>query len=293
MPELPEVESIRRKLQLILPGQRLEQIEVLREKSFLSFPTLGDELLGRQITEVRRRAKILQIVLDGERDLLVHLKMTGQLIFVGADGSRSGGGHPTADWVDELPARHTRVIFHLSDGARLFFNDQRVFGWIRAPHKQLVAQEFVNYGPDINDPALNADYLFELAKRRSVPIKQFIMDNAVICGVGNIYASESLFTLGLDPRTPTREVSFNQMQQLLEIMQAIIARSTELGGTTFDGKYVGVDGFAGGFQNELRVYGREGQSCLQCGREIAKIKQGGRGTFYCPHCQQTNLLAKS
>lgn len=286
MPELPEVESIRRKLQQILPKRQIRGVEVRRDKSFLAFPDFGGEILQRRVLEVRRRAKILQIVLDGERDLLVHLKMTGQLIFIDQDGQRAGGGHPSADWVTELPAKHTRVIFDFSDGSRLFFNDMRVFGWIRSPLKKDVEQEFVNYGPDINDPNLSVTYLLRQAARRSIPIKQFIMDNAVICGVGNIYASESLFQIGLHPARPAREVTKAEMTALLQAMQAIIARATELGGTTFDGKYVGVDGFAGGFQNELKVYGREGLPCLHCGAKIAKLKQGGRGTFFCPSCQK-------
>jgi len=286
MPELPEVESIRRKLQQILPKRRISSIEVRRDKSFLAFPDFGSEILQRQVLEVKRRAKILQIVLDGERDLLVHLKMTGQLIFIDQDGQRAGGGHPSADWVTELPAKHTRVIFDFSDGSRLFFNDMRVFGWIRSPLKKDVDQEFVNYGPDINDPNLSVTYLLRQAERRSIPIKQFIMDNAIICGVGNIYASESLFQIGLHPARPAREVTKAEMTRLLQAMQMIIARATELGGTTFDGKYVGVDGFAGGFQNELKVYGREGLLCLSCSTKIAKLKQGGRGTFFCPSCQK-------
>lgn len=288
MPELPEVESIRRKLNLILPKRQIKLIEVLRDKSFLSFPAFGGEILERNIVEVKRRAKILQIVLDGERDLLIHLKMTGQLIFVDQKGDRFGGGHPSADWVNELPTRHTRVVFSFTDGSRLFFNDMRVFGWIRSPLKQDVDQEFVNYGPDINDSNLSVTYLMLQAKRRSIPIKQFIMDNAVICGVGNIYASEALFQTGINPLCPAREIKKEEMKNLLLAMQEIIARSTEMGGTTFDGKYVGIDGFAGGFQNELKVYGRVGEPCLQCGNLIKKIKQGGRGTFYCPKCQQTS-----
>jgi formamidopyrimidine-DNA glycosylase len=285
MPELPEVESIRRKLQLVLPQRQISKIEVRREKSFLVFPAFGDEISRATIVEVKRRAKILQIVLDGERDLLVHLKMTGQLIFVDQNGQRAGGGHPSADWVNELPVKHTRVIFDFTDGARLFFNDMRVFGWIRAPRKSEVEQEFVNYGPDINDPNLSVTYLLRQAERRSIPIKQFIMDNAVVCGVGNIYASESLFATGINPTKTAKAVTKKEMTALLKAMQAIIVRATELGGTTFDGKYVGVDGFAGGFQHELQVYGREGLPCLRCKAKIAKIKQGGRGTFYCPNCQ--------
>ena len=286
MPELPEVESIRRKLNQILPKRQIQNVEVRRDKSFLAFPTTSEEILNNTVIEVKRRAKILQIVLSGERDLLVHLKMTGQLIFVDKDGQRAGGGHPSADWVNELPGKHTRVIFYFHDGSRLFFNDMRVFGWIRSPLKTEVDQEFVNYGPDIDDSNLSADYLLNAAKRRQIPIKQFIMDNAVICGVGNIYASESLFATNINPTKPAREISKKEMTKLMKAMQKIIARSTQLGGTTFDGKYVGVDGFAGGFQKELKVYGRDGQSCLNCGQAINKIKQGGRGTFFCPSCQK-------
>lgn len=286
MPELPEVESIRRKLNSVLLNRQIQQIEVLREKSFLAFPTFGQEILNQTVVEIKRRAKILQIVLNGKRDLLVHLKMTGQLIFVDTDGQRAGGGHPSADWVNDLPAKHTRVIFTFADGSRLFFNDMRVFGWIRSPLKTEVEKEFVNYGPDINDPNLTVDYLLNAAKKRQIPIKQFIMDNKVICGVGNIYASESLFAAGINPTKPAKEVSKKEMVKLFKAMQKIIERSTQLGGTTFDGKYVGVDGFAGGFQNELKVYGRDDKPCLKCGATIKKIKQGGRGTFYCPVCQQ-------
>ncbi len=286
MPELPEVESIRRKLNTILANRQIQQIEVLREKSFLFFPTFSQEILNQSILEVRRRAKILQIVLSGKRDLLIHLKMTGQLIFVDVDGQRAGGGHPTADWVNALPAKHTRVIFNFTDSSKLFFNDMRVFGWIRSPLKIDVNKEFTNYGPDIDDPNLTVDYLLNQAKRRQIPIKQFIMDNKVICGVGNIYASESLFAVGINPTKSAKEISKKEMTKLFKAMQKIIERSTELGGTTFDGKYVGVDGFAGGFQHELKVYGRAGEACLSCGAEIEKIKQGGRGTFYCPICQQ-------
>lgn len=286
MPELPEVESIRRKLDVVLRQRQIAKIEVLRDKSFLSFSTLGNEFIGQTVLEVKRRAKILQIVLSDKYDFLIHLKMTGQLIFVDKNGQRAGGGHPSADWVNDLPGRHTRVIFHFTDGSRLFFNDMRVFGWIRSPLKQEVKKEFVNYGPDINDPNLTAKYLLEAAKKRQIPIKQFIMDNKVICGVGNIYASESLFMTGIDPTISARNINPKDMENLLQAMQSIIERSTQLGGTTFDGKYVGVDGFAGGFQNELQVYGRDDQPCLKCGNKISKIKQGGRGTFYCSFCQQ-------
>jgi len=285
MPELPEVESIRHKLNAVLVDHQIQRVEVLREKSFLTFSACSADILNKTVVKVKRRAKILQIVLSESRDLLIHLKMTGQLIFVNNNGQRVGGGHPSADWVNDLPAKHTRVIFTFTDGSRLFFNDMRVFGWIRSPLKQDVKKEFINLGPDINDPNLTVDYLLVQATRRSVPIKQFIMDNKVICGVGNIYASESLFQAGINPQKSAKEINKEEMMQLLVAMQDIIERSIQLGGTTFDGKYVGIDGFAGGFQHELKVYGREGEICFNCGNKIQRIKQGGRGTFFCPTCQ--------
>ena len=228
--------------------------------------------------------------------------MTGQFIFRGVDGERVGGGHPTADWVNKLPSKHTRIIFNFSDGSKMFFNDMRVFGWVKVFKNEELKEQFSHLGPDIlseseieavyngemeaGESDFDLDYLLEKAKRRTIPIKQFIMNNQVICGVGNIYASEALFDAGLSPIRSASKVKRKEMRKLLASMKKIVKQSVLKGGTTFDGKYVGVDGFAGGFQNDLKVYGRAEEPCLICGTKIERIKQGGRSTFYCPACQK-------
>lgn len=291
MPELPEVESLRRNLAQVLPQKKIVNLAVLRDKSFQDFFGQEKLIVGHEFMQVGRRAKILDIELSNQQHLLIHLKMTGQLIFVDPSGERLGGGHPTADWVNQLPSKHTRVVFDLIDQdnrpSQLFFNDMRVFGWLRLRAATALAQEFANYGPDINDPNLTADYLLAQAARRRIPIKQFIMDNQVISGMGNIYASEALFRAHISPLRSANSISALEMLELLKIMQGIIEEAINLGGTTFDGHYVGIDGLAGGFQEKLLVYGHEDQPCPRCGQAypIKRLKQGGRSTFYCPHCQ--------
>lgn len=292
MPELPEVESLRKNLSLVLLQKKITDVQLLRQKSFPSFEEKKDLLIGQQFVEIKRRAEILDLVLSNSQHLLIHLKMTGQLIFVDKDGQRFGGGHPSADWVNDLPSKHTRVIFDLLDRQRkvtkLFFNDMRVFGWLKVKSQDKLFKEFANYGPDINDDQLTIKYLLEKAKNRQISIKQFIMDNQVLAGVGNIYASEALFRAKISPLRKANSLSKREMSRLLLEMRQIIDMAIAYGGTTFDGHYVGVDGLAGSFQEHLEVYGQENQSCPDCGKDfkIKRIKLGGRSSFYCERCQR-------
>lgn len=298
MPELPEVESIRRKLSQVLAGKTIASLDLLRDKTFPDFQDHKRHLLGQKIIMVKRRAKILQFVLDNNFDFLAHLKMTGQFIYQGVNGEKIGGGHPTADWIKELPSKHSRLIFNFTDQSRLFFNDMRVFGWIRVKAKSEIEEVYSHLGPDILsekeilDKKINQEeltgfhqLLLEKAKRRSISIKQLIMDNQVLCGVGNIYASEALFKTGISPLRPAKKLNSLEMRSLLLAMKEIVLEAIELGGTTFDGKYVDISGFAGQFQNKLKVYGQDGKNCLVCGNKILRIKLGGRSSFYCPQCQ--------
>lgn len=292
MPELPEVESLRKNLAPVLLEKRIRDVHLLREKSFPNFAENKNLLIGQQFIEVKRRAKILDLVLSNSQHLLIHLKMTGQLIFVDREGRRAGGGHPTADWLNDLPSKHTRVIFDLEDQrqkhSQLFFNDMRVFGWLRLKAQDQLSQEFVHYGLDVNDPNLNLKYLLEKAKNRQISIKQFIMDNQVLAGVGNIYASEALFRAKISPLRRASSLSKIEMSRLLLEMRQIIETAILYGGTTFDGHYVGIDGLAGSFQDQLLVYGQENAICPDCGRnfKIKRIKLGGRSSFYCERCQR-------
>jgi formamidopyrimidine-DNA glycosylase len=282
MPELPEVETIKSRLSEIIIGQRIQSIEVLRTKSFQGNQTA---LIGATITAVERRAKVLSLELSSGYSVLVHLKMTGQIIVV-TDQVRIGGGHPTADWVRDLPSPHTRVIIRFqAPNAALFFNDQRVFGWMKVVNQKQKQQELSCYGPDINSDDLSPDFFWSGLQRSRQPIKVRIMDGSFVAGVGNIYACDALNLAGISPFRPCNTLTRLETEKLLMATVTVIKKGIALRGTTFDGAYVGVDGFAGSYQTEVLVYGRKDQPCKQCGALIQKEKLAGRGTFFCPACQ--------
>ncbi len=281
MPELPEVETVRRRLQEILPGKEIGSVEVLREKSFQGEPK---KIEGLKIQKITRRAKLIKFHLPEKLNLLTHLKMTGQLIYVD-DDERIGGGHPTADWVKELPSSHTRIIYQFSDGSRLYFNDMRVFGWMQVMTDQEVNEYYNRYGPDVIDENLTVDYLAEKLSNRTIAIKQAIMINQIMAGLGNIYACDALNVAQLDPHRPARSLSETELEKLLAAARQVVNEGLATGGATYDGKYVHVDGMSGSYQEQMKVYGREGEKCYQCGGEIVKDKIGGRGTYYCADCQ--------
>ncbi len=291
MPELPEVESLRKSLSQVLLQKTIADVKLLRPKSFPQFNEKKEILIGQEFIEINRRAKILDLGLSNNQHLLIHLKMTGQLIFVDKAGQRFGGGHPSADWINDLPSKHTRVIFDLLDdkhrNSQLFFNDMRVFGWLKVIAASQLDQQFASYGPDVNDQQLTVNYLLEKAKNRRISIKQFIMDNQVLAGVGNIYANEALFRAKISPLRRANSLSKIEMTRLLLAMRQIIETAIALGGTTFDGHFVGVDGLAGSFQDRLEVYGQENEICPDCGHnfKIKRVKLAGRSSFYCEHCQ--------
>ncbi|NCN87372.1 MAG: bifunctional DNA-formamidopyrimidine glycosylase/DNA-(apurinic or apyrimidinic site) lyase [Candidatus Pacebacteria bacterium] len=282
MPELPEVETVVRKLKDLVTGKTISSIEVLNPKSFTGNIL---EIEGQTITDVKRRAKIINIVINDNLYLLTHLKMTGQYIL--QDGQqRSGGGHPSSDWVNSLPSRHTRVIFHFKDGSNLYFNDMRKFGWVRQHSLKQVEDVYSKLGPDVIEDDLTPQYLKNQIERRTIPIKQAIMMNQILCGVGNIYACDSLNDAKISPFRPAQSLSEEEISNLVASMKKIVNMAIERGGTTFDGMYVGVDGLAGSYQDDVLTYGREGKNCYNCGSLIKKTKLGGRGTYYCPICQK-------
>ena len=281
MPELPEVETIVRRLSQVLPGQTLGKVTVYHSKSFWG---PAGKLSGLKIIDVSRRGKMIRLHLDRELNLLIHLKMTGQLIYVEGQ-TRLGGGHPTADWIRQLPSQHTRVECQLGSGGRLFFNDQRIFGWVKLLDDQQIKQEWQKLGPDVIDPELTVNYLWGRAKHRSIPVKQLLLDNQIIAGLGNIYVGEALNLAQISPFVPVSQLNLQQWIRLLAACRQVINRGIELGGTTFDGHYVNASGLAGEYQNQTLVYGRQGQNCYQCGGQIAKKKLAGRGTYYCLKCQ--------
>ena len=282
MPELPEVETVVRSLRPYLVGKKIRQVEIRREKSFPDQELLP-VILDQEIMAIRRRAKLIIIDLANHYHLVAHLKMTGQLLYKGEN--LAGGGHPTADILQQLPGKHTRVIVDLSDRAQLFFNDLRVFGWLRIMDQETLVQSLSAYGPDahqISDVvALHAAFA-----RRRLPIKQVLMDNHIAAGIGNIYAAEILFACHLDPRRPAQSLTLAQTEDICRAARTILTQAIAAGGTTFDGRYVDADGRGGNFEEKLQVYGRAGEPCLVCGATLLSVKLGGRSTVYCPDCQK-------
>ncbi|MFZ1721556.1 MAG: DNA-formamidopyrimidine glycosylase family protein, partial [Microgenomates group bacterium] len=260
MPELPEVETIAQRLGTVLPQKSLTSIIVLHPKSFIGEV---EQLSGLTVSRVLRKAKILQIYLSDNTYLLIHLKMTGQLIYID-DKVKLGGGHPTADWTRDLPSNHTRVIVSFQDGSNLYFNDQRIFGWAKHVEGDALAHEFRNYGPDIVSPFVTPDYFFQKAQRRSITIKQFLLDNSVAAGVGNIYACDALNLARIHPTRSALSLSKDEMERLLIATKAVIELGIQHGGASID-TYVTAEGLTGTYQNVRRVYAREGGSCPNCG----------------------------
>ncbi len=283
MPELPEVETIARRLATKLTGRKIISVSVLRNKSWSGQSEL---VIGRAIQSITRRAKILIIDFEQSIDsMLVHLKMTGQLIHVDQNKVKVGGGHPTADWVDELPGKHTRVILTLDDSSTLYFNDMRVFGWMKVVTEAEKQKELKAFGPDIIDSEITETWFYQHLQKKSQSIKQVIMDSSFIAGVGNIYACDGLHLAGVSPTRSAKLLSRDESNRLLHSLKTIINRGIELGGATIQ-NYKNVDGLSGKYQLERRVYARENEPCLVCDRAILRIKQAGRSTFYCSHCQK-------
>ncbi len=289
MPELPEVETIRLGLEQKTLGLEITDIEVLHPKSFQSSAELADaQAIGATITGLDRRGKVLIIHLSTSYSLLFHLKMTGQMVLAKADGQRYAGGHPTKSMADTLPDKSTKVIFRLSDGSTLYFNDQRIFGWIKlVPDAEIIRDTLIaRLGPEPLTEAFELKgFAATLARHPRSPIKAVILDQSTVAGVGNIYADESLHLAKIHPATPCGELTNAQVKRLYEAIKTIIALGIKYGGTSFS-SYVNALGGEGNYFDHSRVFRRQGLTCPVCGTVIIKTRVAGRGTHLCPRCQK-------
>lgn len=287
MPELPEVETIRLGLQRHLPGLIVKSVSSDAPKSFPNDPELVRQfLIGATITKIDRRAKVLLFELNTDYSLIVHLKMTGQLVFIGRE--RWGGGHPNDSLLGELPDRSTRATMHFTDESTLFFNDQRKFGWMRlVPTAEISEIDFFRkVGPEpLGTEFSLAAFRKALARRKNTSIKAAILDQTIVAGVGNIYADESLHIAGIHPAMRTGDVPLKKIKLLHAAIPDVMRLSLAHGGSS-DKNYVDADGNKGSYLKFARVFRREGQPCPDCGAIIEKIRVAGRGTHYCPACQK-------
>lgn len=289
MPELPEIETVKLQLKKALEGRRIVNVEV-RVRRMVS----GDEqvIKGMKVTEVRRIAKSLIIDLEDGISMAFHFKMSGQLILDRDSrgttiSDRIVGGHPTADFVGELPSGHTRVIFELDQGT-LFFNDQRMFGWVKIGKRSEIEKEkfFANLGPEPFDIDATTFAMRLGTSRRA--IKLSIMDQAVISGVGNIYANDALWEANILPDRPTNSLTTTETRQLFDAIILVLREGIKYGGATAaDAKYIDLHGLGGHYQEHFRTYDREGMNCLRNdGGKIQRTVIGGRGTYQCLVCQK-------
>ncbi len=287
MPELPEVETVRRGLERLIIGRRIENISYNWPKSFPNDPALaGAFLKGARFRSARRRAKILLLDLDTDWSLAIHLKMTGQLVYVDSS-ERWGGGHPNASLIASLPDRSTRVILDLDQG-RLYFNDQRKFGWMRLlPSSDLKYEPYISrLGPEPLEENFSAvDFHARLKHRANSKIKAAILDQTTIAGVGNIYADEALWRSRIHPATLAGSLSLDQAAALLHGIRESMLLSLEQGGSS-SRNYVDAEGRQGSYLAFAGVFNRQGQACKRCGYTIEKIRCCGRGTHLCPNCQK-------
>ena len=292
MPELPEVETIRRGLKGFITSKKLLNTEILCAKSFQGTPTTGT------VVNTRRFGKALIIDLDNGQSLLIHLRMTGQLIYDNAtiaatsasgplqSGNRFAAGHPSENFVANLPNKQTRVILTF-DGGTLYFNDQRKFGFIKVlPTAEVENDAFIKKLAPEPWQMSTDDFCARLERHKNSLIKATILDQTIICGLGNIYADEALFAAGIHPATRSGHLSREDAERLLLSARAVMEKSIASGGSTM-ATYVKADGSRGDYLDKFaQVFHREGQPCPRCGTKIVKIRVAGRGTHLCPKCQE-------
>jgi formamidopyrimidine-DNA glycosylase len=287
VPELPEVETVRQGLSELIIGKVLASATHDNPKSF---PNAGADvkqfLVGASVTAIRRRAKVLMIDLSTDYSLVVHLKMTGQLVFVSKE-TRFGAGHPNDSLVNALPDTSTRVTLEFKDGSQLFFNDQRKFGWVRLmPTLEIPNLSFMQkVGPEPLEADFTAKQFAERFKRRArTNIKAAILDQSVIAGVGNIYADESLWGAKIHPKRLVGTITPAEFKKLYTELREVMNLSIEKGGSS-NRNYVNAEGKKGSYMDFARVFRREGLPCPRCGTTIEKLRVAGRGTHICPYCQ--------
>lgn len=288
MPELPEVETLKRELSKAVVGKTIASVNIDWPKTIypLKPKTFNELVSGQKIISIERRAKVLIITLSDQNHLIVHLKMTGQLIFKPKSGRLVAGGHPQPGGLDNLPNKFTRVSLNFTDGSNLYFNDMRKFGWL----KHIKNHEQENIFLKIGIEPLSKQFTYEtfislLARYPKRNLKQFLLDQTLIAGLGNIYVDESCFMSKVRPTRLVETLTKKEVTDLRQNIIAVLKLSISKKGTSAK-NYVRSDGSQGGFVPYLFVYGRAKLPCKVCRTPITKIKFAGRGTHFCPNCQK-------
>jgi formamidopyrimidine-DNA glycosylase len=293
VPELPEVETVRLGLLPVLVGAKVRRLEALRPNLRFPLPeNFAGRVEGQTIKRLERRAKYLVAVLSGGDALVMHLGMTGRFTVARGETSELLGDYIYQSGGDP---KHDHVVFHLSSGARIIYNDPRRFGFMLMMPEAERAQHalFKALGPEPLGDILTADYLARRAHGKKINLKAFLMDQRIVAGLGNIYVSEALHRAGLSPNRGARFLSdrhgrpTDRARALVPAIRSVLEQAITAGGSTLR-DYRHADGEKGSFQDEFSVYDRDGQLCTRagCGGEIKRTVQSGRATYFCGHCQK-------
>ena len=274
MPELPEVETIRRGLEQVLPGRVFASVDIYYSGS-VTIPTaaeLAAQLPGHRIIKTGRRGKYLQLYLDDQSVIIIHLRMTGRLIF----------SHTAWE-----PDKHTHIVFNFTDGSCLAFHDVRKFGTIywTAPERLCQIKGLACLGPEPLEQEFCVQYMADKLANRKSSIKALLLNQEFVAGLGNIYADEALHRAAVRPDRPAASLTKAEIKALYHAVCEVLKEAIKWRGTTMS-DYRDANGGSGQFQQHLRVYRRAGQPCQQCGTSIERIVVAGRGTHFCPRCQK-------
>jgi formamidopyrimidine-DNA glycosylase len=293
MPELPEVETVRRGLAPVMEGQLIERLEQRRPNLRFPFPESFDQrLTGRHITRLGRRAKYLLIFLDDESVVVSHLGMSGRFTICLPE---EDGSPPVDPTVPDGTGTHDHVVFHLSSGARIVYTDHRRFGYMDLVDQAELetCKHLAALGPEPNSNGFSSESLTEALRDKKSPIKSALLDQRIVAGLGNIYVCEALYRAKISPRRLAYTIAGKskrpsaRTERLVPAIRDVISEAIEAGGSTLR-DYAQADGELGYFQHAFQVYGREGEACLTkgCTSSVARIVQSGRSSFYCPTCQR-------
>ena len=283
MPELPEVETVRRGLAPVMEGETVLRARVNRPDLRWPLPAqMAERLTGQRVERLRRRSKYILADLSGGETLLVHLGMSGRMLVSGDPLGRFQHEHPA-------PARHDHVVLEMANGVRVTFNDARRFGAMDLAPTEAVEEHWLlrDLGPEPLGNAFDEDYLVARLHGRTMPIKSALLDQRIVAGLGNIYVCEVLHRAGIHPRRKAGRISVARVAGLVPLIRQVLQEAIEAGGSSLR-DYRRADGELGYFQHVFRVYGREGAPCAApgCLGVVARFVQAGRSSFYCPQCQR-------
>lgn len=288
MPELPEVETVRIQLAHALKGHTIRGVEVFHDKTVASDSTFEERLVGKTFQSVDRVGKLLifSFVEEDNLFILAHLKMTGQFFYVDEQADIvTGGGHSMSEAVSLFPHVHTRLALYLDEGAALYFNDMRLFGYVKLATMVEMEEARSKFGPEPTGEAFDVEWFTKKLRTRRTAVKAALLDQSFVAGLGNIYVDEALFRSGVRPARRADRVTLVEARKIGYEAGAVMNESIQVGGTTFQ-NFVDTGGKHGNFTDYLQVFGRQGQACKVCGTTIKKIRCAGRGTHFCPQCQK-------